>query len=243
MKLKLIENDYAVLRKFEGRCTFSAFISVVVQRMLLDDRIRMWGKWHASTEAKRMGETGVALESMIVRDGRSLDEAVVALKRLEPGLTRADVKKMADRLPRRRRRPRAVDLDSAFAELHAVAATPPEAVSEADRAALSCHIGRIVRSTIDTFPEDDRLILRLRFERGMNVAEIARALNLEQKPLYRRIQRGLRALREGLQAAGVSAADADEMLRSPGLDLDFGFDRETRTVVGEGGVASEKEAS
>ena len=96
-----------------------------------------------------MGETGVALESMIVRDGRSLDEAVVALKRLEPGLTRADVKKMADRLPRRRRRPRAVDLDSAFAELHAVAATPPEAVSEADRAALSCHIGRIVRSTID----------------------------------------------------------------------------------------------
>src|SRR5256885_9925743 len=34
VKLKLIENDYAALRKFEHRCSFAAYISVVVQRLL-----------------------------------------------------------------------------------------------------------------------------------------------------------------------------------------------------------------
>src|SRR2546423_8721210 len=46
VKLKLVENDYAIVRKFEGRSHFATFITIVVQRMLLDYRIHHWGKWH-----------------------------------------------------------------------------------------------------------------------------------------------------------------------------------------------------
>src|SRR5205085_8638364 len=63
VKLKLIENDYAVIRKFEGRSNFSTFITVVVQRMLLDYRIHYWGKWHASAEAKRLDRKSTRLNS------------------------------------------------------------------------------------------------------------------------------------------------------------------------------------
>lgn len=37
--LKLVENDYAVLRSYEGRSSLATFISVVVQRLVLDHRI------------------------------------------------------------------------------------------------------------------------------------------------------------------------------------------------------------
>jgi hypothetical protein len=58
VKLKLIENDYAVIRKFQDRCSFGAYAGVVIQRLLLDHRVAIWGKWHASTEARRMRRSG-----------------------------------------------------------------------------------------------------------------------------------------------------------------------------------------
>src|ERR1044072_3956268 len=64
VKLKLIEDEYAVIRKHEGRASFAAYISVVIQRLLFDYRIAQWGKWHASTQAQRLGELGVTLEAM-----------------------------------------------------------------------------------------------------------------------------------------------------------------------------------
>ena len=44
VKLKLIENDYAIIRKFEGRSRFSTFLTTVVQRLFLDYRNSVWGK-------------------------------------------------------------------------------------------------------------------------------------------------------------------------------------------------------
>jgi hypothetical protein len=81
VKLKLIDDDYAVIRKSERRSSFAAFISVVVQRLLLDYRIAEWGKWHASAQARRLGEPAITIEAMIVRDGRTLDEVFPALQR------------------------------------------------------------------------------------------------------------------------------------------------------------------
>jgi DNA-directed RNA polymerase specialized sigma24 family protein len=44
----------------------------------------------------------------------------------------------------------------------------------------------------------------MRYWEGTSVADIARALGLPQKPLYRRLERALAALRAALEAAGVS---------------------------------------
>lgn len=38
--LRLIEDDYAVFRAFEHRCSLRTFLSVVVQRIYIDARIR-----------------------------------------------------------------------------------------------------------------------------------------------------------------------------------------------------------
>lgn len=117
VKLKLIENDYEVVRAFQGRSSFSTFITVVIQRLFLDDRIHMMGKWHPSAEAGRLGETAVGLERILHRDGRSIDEALVLLNTPEQPLTRRDLEEIRQRLPERKPKRRMTILDHVDSEL------------------------------------------------------------------------------------------------------------------------------
>jgi RNA polymerase sigma factor (sigma-70 family) len=224
LKLKLIEDDYAVIRKYERRSSFMAFISVVIQRALLDYRIAQWGKWHASMQARRLGDVGVTIEAILVRDGKTVDEALPALLRRWPELTRDRVREMLDTLPARTLRPRDVSLDEAADAIGATAQSIDEAAFEADRLDLSRRIGAVVRETMNDLDEYSRAIFRLRFQGGMSVADISRTLKIDQKPLYRKIQRVLVAFRERLEEAGITSDAAMEVLVSRNADFDFGFD-------------------
>src|SRR5207249_8611208 len=75
VKLKFVENDYALLAKFEGRSSLRTFLTVVIQRLFLDHRISAWGKWRPSAEARRSGATAILLEQLMIRDGYRLEEA------------------------------------------------------------------------------------------------------------------------------------------------------------------------
>lgn len=224
VKLKLIEKDYAVIRKYERRSSFAAFISVVVQRMLLDYRIGQWGKWHASAEARRLGEPAMTIEAILFRDGRTLDDMMPVLLRRWPELTRATVEAIVHRLPSRTPRLRAVDLDAASDTLASLGNCDEDPAFASERTAVARRVARVVRGTLHELEEHDRLIFRLHYEGGMSVADVSRTLRIEQKPLYRRVKRALMLLRKRLEAAGVSAADAEELLTSRDTDLDFGFD-------------------
>jgi RNA polymerase sigma factor (sigma-70 family) len=229
VKLKLIENDYSVIRKFEGRSTFWAFICVVVQRLLLDYRIHMWGRWHASAEAKRIGDIAIAIESMILRDGHTLDEALPPLQRRWPELTKAEAEGIVSRLPRRTPRPFTAALDDVSVELHTDSSTVEESAFMSDRLLLSRRFGDAVRRSLREVPNDERVLLRMHFEAGMTIAEISRALGVDQKPLYRRIKRGLLRLRTHLKGCGFDGTDAETVMNLRG-DLDFGFDMENEQL-------------
>jgi len=225
VKLKLIENDYATLRKFEQRCTFAAYISIVVQRLLLDYRVHLWGRWHASAEAKRLGEQAIAVESMLVRDGMTMAEALPILRCRWPQLTEKSIDEIFARLPRRSSRPRTVDLETACDVADTTAVNG--ASFEKTHLELAGTIAMIVREAMRSYSDDDRLLIRLRFETGMSIAEISRVLAVDQKPLYRHLQRLLRDLRLRLRRRGVDADDVEEIIGSGGVGFDFGFDSGT----------------
>jgi RNA polymerase sigma factor for flagellar operon FliA len=212
VKLRIVENDYAVLRAYEARSSFATYMSIVVQRMALDFRIHEWGKWHTSAEAKRIGPLAIALEELIVRDGRTLGEAQTILGPKHDNVTLDALQTLAARLPSRAPRRRDVGLE----EAELVAVTRPAEVEEpllaSERRQTSDHVSSIMSDVIAQLPEDQRLVLQLRFEGGMTVAEIARSLGLDQKLTYRQIERNMRELRNELERRGVAWQDVADLI-------------------------------
>ena len=222
VRLHLIDDDYAVLRAFEGRCSLETYVTIVAQRFLAQERNRAWGRWHESTAAKRMGEVAVALEKLVRREGRTLEEALPLLRDLQPGLTRAEAEAMLAELPERRTRPREIDAAAVEKLLVAVEDAQERVVSSEIRAD-SARAARAIRQAMAMLPTEERMLLRFRFESGLAISEIARIMNVEQRPLYRQMERVLRTLRDSLARVGIDRRTAADLIGSSSADMDFGL--------------------
>jgi len=221
VKLKLVDNDYAILRAYEARSSFATYISIVIQRLALDYCIHAWGKWHASAEAKRLGTLAIDLEQLLHRDGRTIDEALVILASKHEGITRESLQSIADRLPDRAPRHRDVGLEKA----ESVAVTWPADVEEPifanERRHASERLSAIMSAVIARLPEDELLILQLRFEGRMTVSQIARSLGVDQKLTYRRIEKRMREIRTELERSGIAWRDVLDLIGRDEVLLQF----------------------
>jgi len=244
VKLKLIENDYAIIRKFEGRSSFGTFMLIVVQRLLFDYRNHMWGKWHPSAEAKRLGDAAMMLERLMHRDGRSFEEAAVETCTAHPEVTRTELETFLGRLPHRGPKRRNVDVEEAEGTAVTSASETEESVLSGERARTSARVSRIMREAIAALPSDERLLLQLRFECEMSVAQIARSLGEDQKHLYRRIEKQMRQLRAQLEHNGIAADEVLAVIGSDGALLDFRLaNGNVRPSTSGEGVAGGQESS
>ena len=66
----------------------------------------------------------------------------------------------------------------------------------------------------------------------MGIADIARALNLKQKPLYRRLDRLLQRLRAALEAAGIDRLEACDIVNREDMDISLALVGRTPGPVG-----------
>ena len=221
VKVALIENDYAVLRKYAGRSSFEGYVAVVVQNFLHDQRTHAFGRWRPSREAERHGDAGVLLETLLHRDQRSLDEALPIVQGLDATLTRERAAAMAEHFPARVARPRAVALDDDVD--FAASEAADVRVVEADRRRLAGETARAIREAIDALPLEDGMILRFRFGSGMSIADISRMLRLPQRPLYRKIDSLIERMRAALDAAGLDSRDVTELI-GEAQEMDFGLE-------------------
>ena len=212
VRVRLFENDYAIIRKFEGRSSFSTYLTTVILRLFHEWRVSMWGKWRPSAEAKRLGDKAITLERLITRDDFTFDEAVKILTTRSGGLyTRGELEAIYLRLPLRT--PRAVFISEDL--VPDVLAVDPEAgerveTSERERAARCCMAA--LDHALADFDSEDKLILQLRFERSLTVPEIAKVVSLDQKKIYKRLDKLLSVLRRALEAAGVGRADVESLM-------------------------------
>jgi RNA polymerase sigma factor (sigma-70 family) len=228
VRLHLMDGDYAVLRSYEGRCALPTFLALVIQRQLHDYRARHWGRFRSSVAATRLGPVAVRLEMLLLRDGMTIEEAVAALAAEGHAVTAGEAERLARQFPERKPRALEVAVDDVGAQELALGGDLIEqAAAAGERRATQSAVNETMREAMRELPAEDRTILRPHFDAGMSVADIARSLGLEQRPLYRRIGRICGALRERLLAAGVAAADVTEILGRADTDFEFGF-REVR---------------
>jgi RNA polymerase sigma factor (sigma-70 family) len=216
VRLKLIADDYAVLRKFQGRCALATYLTTVVERVFLDWRNQLWGKWRPSAEARRLGPLAVRVETLLAREGRSLPDVcqILAASPDGAGLDRAEVERIADRLPARvrRRREGVEELD----RLPSPEARPDQELEAREQEAERRRTEALLAAAIARLPASDRLLVRMRVEDGSTVADIARALGLEARSLYRRLEGIYRTLRHELEAEGLRARTVVALLEDAG---------------------------
>ena len=213
VRVKLLEDDCGRLRKFRGRSKVTTFLTFVITNLFRDHRNHLWGKWRASTAARRLGETGILLERLTARDGRSIDEAVeILITNYRVEASRQELWAIWRQLPEKPTR-RLVSVEEApeLAAKNGAGSRVEHSEEERGRSRLASAL----REAFHELVEEDRLLLRLCFEGALSVARIARALGENQRRLYYRKETAIRQLRDGLAARGVSAQAA---LRSIGWD-------------------------
>ena len=209
--VRLLDNDHAILRKYERRASLTTYLRIVITRFFLDQRVKAWGRWRPSAEAMRLGALAVDLERLIERQRLPLDEAIATLRARQADLDEPTLRDLAARLPHRVTGRRLVD-DAVLELLPATGPTSDHLVRNAELDEAAARAADALRAAITTLPARSRLLLRLRFEQGASIADVSRILGEPQKPLYREFERLLRDLRQHLESSGVSAASVAALL-------------------------------
>jgi RNA polymerase sigma factor for flagellar operon FliA len=209
VKLRLIENDYEVLGRFEGRSSLKTYLTAVINRLYIDYQNQRFGKWRPSAEARRLGPVALRLESLLSRDGLTFDEARSVLQTsLGVAESPEALYELSLKLPRRsNRRP-----GPGYDHEPPAAGHEPSAIEQVERQVLAERTFLALRRALHRLPARDRIILRLHVEAELSVADVARSLGEEQKALYRRRDALYKRLRHDLEADGIGCRDVHELL-------------------------------
>ena len=226
VRLKLIEDDYDVLRKFEGRSSLQTYLTAVINRLFLDQRAARLGKWRPSAQARRLGPVGRLLDQLLTRDGLPFDEAV-ALLRSKHGilLPLTELEAIRERLPARGGRSFVGQDEIDLLPAAGTVSAEDDAIRAIDMVSEGERVEGALASALGELSAEEQLILKMRFLDDLQVAQIARLLGVEQKPLYRRIEHVMGVLRGHMTRRGVVAERVRELIEySPGV-LDSVFEK------------------
>jgi RNA polymerase sigma factor (sigma-70 family) len=168
----------------------------------------------------------VHLEEMIVRDRMHAQDAVALLAHHPRwGLSSDAARELHGRLNCRAPRRRPVGL----AAVEATHMTPP-AIDAIDLHELQVrtHVVRhALASAIRRLSIDERQLLKMRFQDGHSISDIAVLLNLDAKPLYRRFNRILRRLRSELERRRLTLSVVRELVGQNGAEFASDFPGES----------------
>ncbi len=233
VNLKLIEGDYAILRKHRGESSIPTFLTVVINNQLRDFRNHKYGKFRHSAKAERLGATAKALELLIVRDRHDAEPAIEMLKRQQPvAETHEELLELVEQLRRRTPHRRFVGEEALEQPQYALPQSGTEQnVVDGERAATSQEVTRVLNIALKALSPQDLLILKMHYRDGCPISTIAAHLKLEQRPLYSRRVKCLATLKRTLEAEGLTWDVVRETLGWHGEDLqaDFGGDNTEQT--------------
>lgn len=202
--LKLMVDDCADFARFRGESSLETFVSVLTMRACIDEIRRRRGRWRPSVASRRLGSAAVCLEELVYRDGLSFEEAVAKLLAERVVESRETLDEIWPQIPARSARVFIPQEDAP----EPVAPDHPERQAEArEREALERRRSAALEEVLAGLPPEDRFIVRRLFYDGRSVADLARELGIDQRPLYRRRDQLLAHLRRELEKRGFKWPD------------------------------------
>jgi RNA polymerase sigma factor (sigma-70 family) len=196
VRLRLIDDDYAVLRKFQERSTLWTYLSSVIGRLSLDYCAEQWGRWRPSAVADRLGPEAVALERLVTRDGHPLDEAIAIVRAGSPSLAEAQLRAIWAQLPEKAP---AVHVGEEAAAAVSGVENSDAGVEDAARQRETARLDHALHDAFAQIAPQDRLLIALRYDQGLSIVEIAKLMQSTVPTLHRRLDKSLKHLRASLQ--------------------------------------------
>jgi RNA polymerase sigma factor for flagellar operon FliA len=212
--MKVVENDFAVIRQFQGRADLKTYLATVVVRRFYEWTRERWGRWRHSARAQQLGDLAMDLEALVHRDGYALREACEVLRsRGRTESSDAELARLFAELPDRTPHPGKAPTTSPD-EL-ADDDRPDERVIGGEVESRCRRVLDVLYRALALLQPEDQVLVRGRYGDGKSVADLARALRTEQAPLYRRSEKLKGELRKVMEREGVGRDDVRECL---GLD-------------------------
>ena len=199
VRLKLVDNDYAVLRKFQGRSSLLTYLTAVATRVYLDFRITQLGRWRPSAAARRHGMAAVSLQRLVERDGMTLDQACERLAS-DPACRQSlvQLERIYQQLPKRIRW-RAVG-EEALAMMPA-----PGTWEDGTSIALDRRLSAL-SDAVAALPPRDREMVSLVYYSDWAINRVAKKLDMEPRAAYRQMERVRFRLRAAVEARDAMKA-------------------------------------
>lgn len=211
VKLKLVDRDYEVLRAYEGHAGLKSYLVTVAQSVCLDYRNQLWGKWRPSITAKRLGPIAEKLEQAISRDGLSQSDAVTKLHH-DPHVeaSEAHLFSLCEKLPIRH--PRRFLGEGEIEQMPAPDPCGEQELMNLQRGEALHNLETSLGEALAKNTVEDQLIVKMAYFERLKISQIARMLGLDQKKLYRRLDKIIDSLRHNLEAQGYRRQMVIELL-------------------------------
>jgi len=210
IQIKLLEDDYRVLRRWNRRSSFKVYLVNVVYN-IWRDRVRgEKGTVRVSAAARRLGPPAPELEMLLGRQRLTFDEAYQVIKPRFPGLSRGEAEEIAAQInPRCGRR---FESEDVVARLPDLEPTGEERLEQWEKLVKKREALALMHQRLSELPEQDRLLLVRVHAEGVKFSHIARSLGgIDQRSLYRRNEKLITKLRTELEEAGIRWEDLREV--------------------------------
>jgi RNA polymerase sigma factor (sigma-70 family) len=210
-KAKLIDRNYDVFRRFEGRSSLRTYLLVVLRNALLDWQNQKLGKWRHSAEAVRLGEVAQKIEELS-RDGFSFDEICAILRsHYKVTLSERELADLRGRLSFRVRR--RWTGEEALQNVEGSEKRPDERLLQREEVERRQRAVAAARAALADLPAEDRIFFWVAYvEQKVSVAQYAKARGLNAKELYRRAEKISKKLRRKLTDIGFRKEDLNGLL-------------------------------
>jgi RNA polymerase sigma factor (sigma-70 family) len=216
IKLRIVEEQYAIFKKFRGESSLATYLTVVITMLAREQLVAERGRWRPSAAAQRHGPVAVRLETLVHQKGYALAEAGEALRtRGETTLSDRELGDLLRELPRRAPL-RPVQVGSEPLRQALAQDDAESAVVEGEIGKQRQSMARLLEESLAALSLEDRLLLKLRFWQEASVADAARILGVDQRPLYRRLEKLLDDLRARLAREGMTVDHVRELIGGSG---------------------------
>jgi RNA polymerase sigma factor (sigma-70 family) len=186
---RLSDDDFRRLRGFrvDGPARFETWLMTVIANLCRDWRRNQRGRLRMPRPVSRLPELEQHVYHQIFVCGASRGECVASLAPLFPGLSESTVAAISAQLFRllppaqrwqagaRRLSPR-VPVHGSWADNEDPTLKVPDPAPGPDELAERVQQQRQLRDALSCLPPQQRLLLRLRFEQGLTLAEVARLM-------------------------------------------------------------------